>query len=439
MLSFFVLVTLFNTLPAVLSTNNHLRTSNAILPDTKHMEFYAKYQAWDGSAKILHHFDDQILKPNRILPNALLLPSLFKACKITGNYEFAAKAWDYVSDTRQQHIIEEPNQLIFSQLLHLYTSQSPTISVLNTKRCVSLVQQWQERYKSNHFTLFTNIPSHLNISGVSFLNEFIGMILTKFNWNEENQQRGIQVVWRLMIQLNISPNDETLELVRSANGTFANFAQNRNENTPQKLQNLDDCSDFEVSKARLVITDSMEKSFKVPLNSWEDTLQGNDRMIALFYETVIFKNVVLKDSSIIIPLLDRATDVKIANDVWNYVSSKNPVNCLSPPINAVYVKYIKVLRQSIKQPAEAIDVMGIYNTAQETLNEWVHQYMANEESLKFKRTPWISDSGIFVQIILLIQEIPGCLMNRDAKKVQIKSLCTKMIDLKIKDAFDMDW
>ena len=264
-------------IPLALSTKQtRPLIAKKVLSDMEQAELYQNYNYWTFDT-VIRDFKTNIIKKNIVLQNTFLIPAVLNAATILHDIEFVDELFYYLTKFNHENVLQPPNQLIITQFLYTYS--------FDWFRCDKLLKYWLGRYKRDKKSLME--CAHID-SDLTFLNDWMEIMLTKSGLTLPQKQYQTQRIWKIMMDFGISPNQRTHQLVLSANPPSANSqsAQNRNQREV-------------IPVARLLITEGLEKMFVK--NNW---VAGNDAIIKSLYQLVISKNMILKDTSIIIPVFD---------------------------------------------------------------------------------------------------------------------------------------
>ena len=139
-------------------------------------------------------------------------------------------------------------------------------------------------------------------------------------------------------------------------------------------------------------------------------------------------------------MLNNGSAVSIAEDLWNYVTSQNPVNCLSSPTHVLYSKYLKILRVHIEQD-HVENESKAFDRAHGILLKWIYTYRHNKDSLQFNKSaanaktnaigPKMPICAVFTEMAKLVIALKQDEHSGDSKSHYMKNMLRTVMYLKI--------
>eukprot|EP01083_Nonionella_stella_P134222 408383_1 len=342
---------------AVVSTGVHVvRLARIVLSDDQQMQYY---QQWNADKQIISYHQiiesfDQVIGSNVILRNTLLIDPVFEACFGLNNTVFADKVWLYITSQHPINCLTKPNSETYIKLLHVYVLSG------STEKWMELSNQWFNQYRMDRQSLAVGPVDDYNWA--TFLNQMMHAVLYRLEWSISLKCAFLQTYYdRIVNDLSIQPDATTTQLRQEAMRLSAS--------TKHKLSNqtVTHYTRPEIPNGHIIY-----KYWKACRNHPET--KTDIKMIHLFH-MVMDKNVLLQNTVLIGPVLAacrRLKSVTFATKVWNYVTSKNPVNCQTKPTQYIYSQLLMVYSSVIP-----VDL----NKCIDLVQRWIVHYKEDKASL----------------------------------------------------------
>ena len=316
------------------------------------------------------------------------------------------RVFDHTMD-RSNNCLMTPNQSIYSKFMKLCLIRDGSISEsmamsLGTKTTGHWLRDCQH--------------DKVSVGSPIILNQFMALILRlNAKRNESQTFEAVHHCFKLMISLNIEPNDFTLKLLRNTKLTdsdciefiesaksikTAKFIMNAiiyRLLSPQSILEFDGKNGHRISSHFVMklggtmpvpptinigafnLSEDDQQSLCAQYRSWSMHRRSGNEWLVLqsFRENVLESEAVLHQNKVIVPVLYcccTLKEVEFAEKVWHFVLDRR--RCLVEPNQRLYSLVLRVCQSADKQNTATLRLTN------NVLNRWIYAFQCDQDALR---------------------------------------------------------